>query len=258
VYFGTGARPLDCGPGDDILRSHGSTVEGSQDELAAERSLTQEYPSCEHAEILHGDEPRPTVFDLATNAGRRLGGSAPSGTSATAARGFHRATGTPGPDRLVVRSDGKSTHGILPYVDAAGHLHVILMQHEPGQFRSERDLLLGRDGDDLLDGGAGDDHLEGENGDDRLEGGRGSDLLRGGDGGDVLNGGLDADVLTGGCGQRPDHRARRRARPRRLRPGPRRRDRRPRRPRAPVRARRTPLRPSSRASHLESPAHDRS
>lgn len=224
--LGTGVRPLDCGPGDDVLRYHASTVAGSPDELADERAHTRDNPSCEHAETLHGDEPRLTVIDLAINAGRRLGGSAPSGTAATAAAGFHRATGSSGPDRMMVRSDG-AVHDLGLSTSPTGPLRYIPMAHEPGQSRSERDLLLGRDGDGLLDGGVGDDHLEGENGDDRLlgrggdddlygrkgndllsggagddrlEGGRGSDLLRGGDGRDVLNGGLGADVLTGGEG----------------------------------------------------------
>ena len=93
------------------------------------------------------------------------------------------------------------------------------------------DRLFGGPGDDRMFGRFGDDLMLGNSGDDELEGGRGEDTLRGGEGDDRLNGGFGDDRVDGGPRRRPDHRPRRRQRPRRLRAGHGRRVRRLARPR---------------------------
>jgi Ca2+-binding RTX toxin-like protein len=186
---------VDCGSGNDLLRLYALDPNGHEDLYA------RDVVNCEHRELVpyaRRAELYGTI-DVATNRGRRAGDEAmvALGTPLTLGR-FNRVVGSSGDDHITI--NGPYDFLLTATRDRQGQLVPVVLRAPQLGGHTQRDLVLGRDGDDVIDSGRGDDHLEGEGGDDVLLGGAGDDVLYGRFGGDRLDGGPGDDLLEGGRG----------------------------------------------------------
>lgn len=189
------AGHVDCGPGDDLLRLYALDPNGHED------TYVRDAVNCERRELVpyaRRGELYDTI-DHATNRGRRAGDEATVALGTPLTLGiFNRVVGSSGDDQITIH--GPDDWVLSMTRDREGRLVPIVLRTPQRGGRTQRDLVLGRDGNDVIDTGAGDDHLEGEGGNDVLLGGGGDDLLYGRLGSDRLDGGPGDDVLEGGRG----------------------------------------------------------
>jgi trimeric autotransporter adhesin len=175
----------------EILRLHGSAINGTGNELDNEINGT------ENDNLLYGLAGNDTLSGYDGN--DALDGSAGNDILCGDAYYNYEAGGV-GDDTLYGGAGDDTLYGD----------HARLYQKTEGN--GGDDILHGGAGDDTLYGdddypermeGGGDDTLYGDDGNDTLDGGTGNDSLYGGDGDDTLDGGGDDDRMEGGAGN--DH-----------------------------------------------------
>src|SRR5438128_1245111 len=118
------------------------------------------------------------------------------GISATLRAGLLSITGTPGPDRIVLRQ----ARGRLAIAGTALSFVSNRIRHISIDGGDGNDTLTGTDGPDSISGGDGNDLIHGNGGRDSLDGQTGMDKLFGDAGDDSILGGAGDDLLVGGNG----------------------------------------------------------